>query len=72
MADVPLELKPEDEPNANFICLDKGKAQRVEACFEREKLYQQELSGEGSSSGVWFLLLGLGLGFTGGIVFTHH
>ncbi len=68
-ADIPLELKPQDEPNSCFICLSKEESQRAEECFQRDKLYQKELNG--SDSSIWEgALIGAVVGFLVGVTIT--
>lgn len=68
-ADIPLELKPSDEPHEEcFMCLSKEQAKNAQACFERDKLYKNEL---GPDSSFWqYILIGATAGLAAGIIIT--
>ena len=49
-ADIPLELKPSDEPKEEvFMTLSRDKAREVQECFDREVQYKKELIDDSSS-----------------------
>jgi ElaB/YqjD/DUF883 family membrane-anchored ribosome-binding protein len=72
LSDIPLELKPGEDPDSSFVTLSKEQAEEVQECFEREKSYQKILSD--SSSSPWsYFLVGAAAGLViGALVTANH